>query len=336
MKNSTKILVTGADGMLGSHICRELLSRGYEVKAFLQEGRETGTLDGLDIEKFYGDITDYRSIESGLNESDGVIHCAASTQIWPGRSPAIWKVNYDAVALLIEAVLAKGLKKLVHIGTANSFGPGSLDSPGTEENPYTDHIYRLDYQDSKQKAQELLLIAWEKRGLPVSIINPTFMLGAFDSKPGAGAMLLALSEGKSPGASPGGKNYVAASAVARAAVTALEKGRNGHCYICGGENLSYRQAFDRFSSVLGVTTPRFDFPAWLVLLSGTLGSLWASISGKAPTISRAMARIANADCYYSSRKAMTELDLPQLSIDEAASECFAWMRERGYTGEVKK
>jgi dihydroflavonol-4-reductase len=330
-----KILLTGADGMLGNHICRELLSRGYGVRVLLQPGRNNHSLEDLELDAIYADITDESSVGAAMEGMDALIHVAASTQIWPGRAEMIWKVNFDAVKILAAEALGRGLKRIVHIGTANSFGPGTKSDPGTEDNPYTDGRYRLDYQDSKRAAQEYLLALHRSEGLPVRIINPTFMFGAYDSKPGAGEMLLALHRGSAPGAAPGGKNYVAARAVAVAAVNALNMGRDGECYICGGENLSYREAFDRFAPIVGAKAPKLEFPRVLVGITGLLGSAAAALSGKPPTISYAMARISNAGCYYSSEKARRELNLPDIPIDEAADECFAWLEKQGYVDAGK-
>jgi dihydroflavonol-4-reductase len=169
-----------------------------------------------------------------------------------------------------------------------------------------------------------------EQGLPATVINPTFMFGAWDSKPGAGEMLVALHRGSAPGAAPGGKNYVAARAVAAAAVNALEGGRNGECYICGGENLSYREAFDLLADVLGVPAPRITFPRILVNITGVLGSIAAAITRRPPVLSYPMARISNAECYYSSEKAKRELGLPDIPVSTAAEECRRWLDEHGY------
>ena len=267
-----KILVTGADGMLGSHVVRELLERGATVRALLQPGRQTGTLDGLKIERVEGDLLQPESVRRALEGCDAVIHTAANTQIWPSRDRKIWAVNYEAVKVLAEAVLQLGLSTFVHVGTATSFSPGPKEQPGTEEGPYTDGKYGLDYQDSKYSAQQLLLKMHREQGLPVKILNPSFMFGAYDSKPGAGQMILSVYAGKTPGYTSGGKSYVAARDVAAAAANALERGEYGQCYITGGENLDYGEAFRLIAGTLGVKAPGLKIPNFLVDAMGLVGS----------------------------------------------------------------
>ncbi|MFW6207496.1 MAG: NAD-dependent epimerase/dehydratase family protein [Spirochaetota bacterium] len=328
-----KILVTGADGMLGSHVVRELLERGQKVRALLQPGRQTGTLDGLEIERVEGDLLQPEQVKAGLEGCRAVIHTAANTQIWPSRDRRIWAVNYKAVKILAAAVLQLGVRTFVHVGTATSFSPGPKEQPGTEEGPYTDGKYGLDYQDSKYAAQQLLLKMHREQGLPVKILNPAFMFGAYDSKPGAGQMILSVYAGKTPGYTSGGKSYVAARDVASAAANALQRGGYGQCYITAGENLDYGEAFRLIADTLGVKAPGLKILGVLVDAMGLVGSLWGRVSGRAPFLSYPMARVSHAECYYSNRKAVEELGMPQTDLPVAILECFNWLKENGYVEE---
>lgn len=325
-----KVVVTGADGMLGSYICRVALEQGHVVRAFLQPDRSTGTLEGLPVEPFTGDILDAGRLRDGLTGCDAVIHTVASTDVWPARSALVRRLNYDAVVGLAAAVRACGLTRFVHIGTANSFGPGSIDAPGTEDSPYTDGRFGLDYQDSKFAAQEWLLEQHRESGLPVVVINPSFMFGAYDSKPGSGQMILAICRGRTPGYPRGGKSYAHARDVAVAAVHALTRGTPGRCYLAGGENLSYRDAFSVIAEVAGVTPPRLPLPSVLTIAAGCAGSLIAAVTRRRPTLSLPMARLAITECYYSSARAISELGMPQTPMRQAVADAIAWFREHGY------
>ena len=330
-----RVLVTGADGMLGSHICRELIRQGYGVKVLIQKERSTGTLDDLEIDKIYGDLLDYDIVLDGLSDCDALINVAASTQVWPSRSKQIWAINFDAVKLLAKAALSLQIDKFIHIGTATSFEPGSKDEPGTEINKYSDFKYKLDYQDSKYAAQKYLLELHKSENLPVCIVNPSFMFGAYDSKPGAGQMIASIHKGKVPGYTKGGKSYIAAKDVSVAVVNALKKGNNGECYLASGENLNYQEAFSLISEVINTNPPVRYIPSFFVIIFGFLGSVFGSIFKLEPKLSFPMARISNADCYYSNKKAVEELDLPQTPLRAAVEECFSWLKENGYLKDSK-
>ena len=197
-----KILVTGADGLLGNNLVRELLSRNHEVSVLLLPNSPAHTLDQLDIERFYGNILKPEDIEKAIQGCDAVIHAAANTNIWPTRSAIIRKVNIDGTKNIINAALKANIKRMIYIGTANSFGFGSKQRPGHEKLPYASDKYGVDYMDSKLEAQKLVLKAVKDQGLPAITVNPTFMLGPYDTKPSAGALILAIYEAKSPGFCP--------------------------------------------------------------------------------------------------------------------------------------
>lgn len=325
-----KILVTGADGMLGSNLVRELLERGNQVCAFLLPESKAPTLQGLDIEFTYGNILDVDQLIFAAKGCDAIIHTAANTNIWPNRSDIVRRVNVEGTKNVVTAALATKVKKMVYVGTANSFGFGTKDSPGTEDRPYRSAKYGLDYMDSKYEAQQLVLEAVKKQGLPAVIVNPTFMWGPYDSKPGAGAMILAIYQKKVPASAPGGRNYIYVKDVVIAIANALEKGTEGHCYIAGNENLNYKEAFAKIAKVVGVKAPGIKIPGAVTKAYGWMGTSLSNLTGKPPTVSYAMAQISCDDHYFSADKAVKELGMPQTNIEVAIKECFTWLNENGY------
>lgn len=325
-----KILVTGADGLLGSNLVRELLGRGHSVRAFVQPGRQQKTLEGLSLEKFSGNLLNRDEVEKAAEGCNAIIHCAASTSVWPTRSEIINTVNIEGTRNIIEAVKKNKLERLVYIGTANSFGFGTKSIPGVEGNPYKSATYGLDYMDSKYKAQQLILKEVKENNLPAVIVNPTFMFGPYDSNPSSGAMIVALYKGKVPGFTSGGRNYVCAKDAAVAIANALTKGRVGECYILGNQNLSYKEAFGKIASTIGVKAPSLPIPSVFAKLYGRVGSLIGTLSGKAPAISYPLSRIACDEHYYSPAKAVKELELPQTPVEVGIKECFEWLKENGY------
>lgn len=325
-----KVLLTGADGLLGSNVSRELLKRGHSVKAFVQPGRQQKTLEGLDIEKFSGNLLNHGEVLQAVKGCDAVIHAAANTSVWPLRSEIIRQVNIDGTRNVANAVLKNNLGRMVYVGTANSFGFGSLEKPGVEENSYRSHIYGLDYMDSKYEAQQVVLKEVKENKLPALIVNPTFMFGPYDSAPSSGAMIVAIYKGKVPGYSMGGKNYICVKDAAIAIANALTQGRTGECHILGNENLSYKEAFKKIATTIGAKVPSMPLPRFAANLYGRFGSMMGNITGKAPVVSYPLARIAGHEHYYSAAKAIRELGLPQTPIETGIRESFEWLKENGY------
>ena len=326
-----RVIVTGPDGVLGSNLVRELIARDHQVSVLLLEGTTSKTLDGLDITKFYGNILDKVSLNAAFTGQDIAIHCAASTSMYPARDPFINRVNIEGTENVIQAIKVNKIKRLVYVGTANSFGNGSsLDDLGDETNEYTAHKYGLDYMDSKKKAQDLLLDAVKNDGLPALIVNPTFMIGPYDSKPSSGTLVLAIYNGKVPGYTRGGKNYIAVKDAAVAIANGITMGRIGECYILGNENLSYRDAFEKIAQSIGGKAPKLGMANSVMRTYGSINSFLAKIFRYKPAVTKELAAISCDNFYYSANKARKELQLPSTPMEEAFKECLEWYKDNGY------
>ncbi|MFZ2634853.1 MAG: NAD-dependent epimerase/dehydratase family protein [Rectinemataceae bacterium] len=336
-----KILVTGADGLLGSNIVRALLGAGHRVRAFVQPGRDASTLAGLDIELARGDLLDRSSLHQAAEGVDAIVHAAASTSVWPARSELVRRINIDGTKAVLDAAKIAQVRRFVHIGSAAAFGPGTLESPGDETRPYAGSRWKLDYIDSKASGQALVLDAARKGDVPALVLAPTFMLGPWDSGPSSGKMLLSVAADRVPGASPGGKCYVAVRDAARCVLRAMETGEIGESYIVGARNMNYAEAFTLISSVAASLGPKIGLagcrartyrplPKAAVLAAGAAGSVYGALTGKAPQVSYAMARIACSCEYYSGARAARAFGIEWTPIESAVEEAFLWFAERGY------
>ncbi|NBU91457.1 MAG: NAD-dependent epimerase/dehydratase family protein [Flavobacteriia bacterium] len=324
-----KVLITGADGMLGASICREALKQGYEVRALVLPGSSYKSIQGLSLEVFYGDLLDKESLALAIDSCDALINVAASTQIWPRRSDMLFRVNYQAVVDLVELSKNHGLTRFIQIGTANSFGHGTPEFPGNEESPFMGNSYKMDYVDSKYQAQKLLLEEAEK-GFPALIINPTYMIGPFDSGPSSGRMILALIEGKLPGFTSGMKNFVASKDVAVAAVNALTLGHPGSCFIAGNVNLTFEEMFKSVCRVKNIPFKLKRVPDGVIYAVGFFISVVARITGKPPKLGYHMAKQATMQQCYNPAKARTILNMPSTPIEQAIEDCLTWWKENQY------
>ncbi len=324
-----KILVTGADGLLGSNLVRELLDRRHEISVLIQKGRKATTLDSLPLTRIEGDLLDIESIREALSGNEYIIHAAASTSIVPSRNEIVRKVNIEGTRNILTVCKEQKIKRMVYVSTANSFGFGSKVKPGVEGNPYLGSRYGLDYMDSKKEAHDLVMQE-AKTGLPVVVVNPTFMIGPYDSTPSSGAMIIAVAKNKLPGYAPGGRNYIFVKDAAVGIANALTMGRIGACYIIGNENMNYKEAFGKIAAVVKTKAPGVAMPKWVILLYGFLNEVVSKLTGKAPTVSLPMAKISCDDHYFSADKAVKELKLPQTSLDIAIEDAYLWLKDNGY------
>lgn len=327
----SKVFVTGPDGVLGSNIVRELLARNYEVRVMIYHPHIPITLKGLPIEIVNGDITNKEKIVELSKGCDYFINVAAITDMWPTRGEKYFKINVNGAENAIEAVLQNKMKRLVHIGSASSFGYGTIDNPGTETSTYKSAKYKVDYIDSKKLGQEKVIAAVKEKGLDAVVVCPTFMIGPYDFKPSSGAMIIAIAKGELPGYSSGGKNWVYVKDVAVGVCNALTMGRSGEAYILGGENITYVNAVKRIAAALGQSKlPKFVVPRFLLLFVGWLGTVSAAITGKPPKLTINLAQIACDGHYFSPKKAIEELKMPQTPIEVGVKEAKEWFIENKY------
>lgn len=322
-----KIIVTGADGMLGTNLVLELLERGHQVSAFLHPQSKSRTLGGLPIQHFFGDILEPETLEPAFEGHDAVIHAAASTSVWPARSEMVRRINIEGTRHVIDAVLALKIPKMIYVGSASSVN--TQPRPG-DKYPFPGAKFGLDYIDSKYEAYQLVMQAVKERGLPALAILPTFMIGPYDSLPGTGKMILTLARGRLNFYTHGGRNIIYVKDVAVAIANSLEKGEAGKYYIAGNENLTYKDFFAKVGSAIGKPYPTRAVPSWLVKLAGWGGEQAAKILGREPLLTYPMARISCEKQYVDSSETVRALGMPQTDISIAVRESYQWFLDNHY------
>jgi dihydroflavonol-4-reductase len=322
-----KVLVTGASGIIGSYLSRELTENGFLVRALLDPADESPALEGLDVEQAAGDLLDPEWLQSSLNGVQAVFHCESSSVYWPPRSKQVISRNVAGTRNVLVTMAKAGVERLVHVGSAFSFGAGTVDEPGTEDTPYDGGRFNLACIDSMKIAQDVVLRYNESGKVLCLVLNPTLVVGS------AGWMINPLSviarhlaSGKSS-YPPGGINVVGAADVARAILKALGRGKSGNCYIIGAENLSYKELFEKMALALGVKAPTDPYGDLQFLTRGSIGSLLGKLRGKAPPLTLELARLGAASLYYSHDKAARELEFCPGPVDHEI-EMFC----RQYTG----
>lgn len=322
------ILLTGADGMLGSNLVRLLLERGHEISVFLHPSSKSKTLNALNFKNRYtGDILKPETIDAAMDGVDVIIHAAALTNIWPNRSEKVRRVNIEGTQNMINAALRHNIKRFIYIGSGSSV---NAENTSNSKYPFPGAKFGLDYIDSKFEALNLVLDAAKNKNLPALAVLPTFMIGPYDSLPGSGKMILALAQGKLKFFTGGGRNYVYVKDVATAVANSLQMGQIGKYYIAGNENLSYQSFFKKVALIVNKPVPTIQIPCWIAKAVGFFGSAYGDIFKKEPLITYPIARISCENQFVQSDDAVNELKMPQTSIELAIKDCYKWFQENRY------
>ncbi|HPR31152.1 MAG TPA: NAD-dependent epimerase/dehydratase family protein [Prolixibacteraceae bacterium] len=324
------VLVSGANGFLAANVVRELLSRGYRVRGMIRENARLTSLEHIKIEYFSGQITKREDVDRAVEGCSVVIHVAADTSQRYDTAAPLMQVNVTATRYFIEACKKHAVGRFIFVSTGNTIDFGSLENPGHEGNPLGKLFRKSGYALSKLMAEEQVVEAVKNDKLSAVIVNPTFMIGPYDSKPSSGRILQMMVPHSLVFIPKGGKNFVDVKAVATAICNAIDRGTPGERYLLAGINLSYREFLALVRK--GKKTLAVVLPGWLLLSMGAIGSLFRKL-GIASELSVNNARILCSDDFYTNRKARSELDMPESNIEQAVSEAIEWMKEHGMLGK---
>ncbi|MCA9772755.1 MAG: NAD-dependent epimerase/dehydratase family protein, partial [Myxococcales bacterium] len=323
---------TGGAGFIGSHVVRELLADGVEVRAFVREGEDTMNLDDLPVEIATGDILKPDTVRDAMEGCDELFHLAAIYAIWlPGGDQPMYRVNVHGSRIVLAEAQRQKLKRIVYTSSIAGVGYSEDDRPINEDHPWNfwerGNAYVRSKYYGEQEARK-----FAKDGLPVVIVNPAFPFGARDVGPTpTGMFILNALNRHVPAFLESGFNAVDVEDVAKGHVLAARKGRVGERYILGHKNILVSEFFDIIGRVLGVRVPKRRLNYQAALRVGRIAELVADrITHKPPFATPGAVRVAASRMWFDCSKAVKELGLPQSPIEEAIVRAADWFRANGY------
>lgn len=325
-----KVLVTGANGFLGSNVARELYRNGYDVKLMMRASSSAEVINDIPCEIFYGKINDAADVNKAVAGCDFVVHTASVTQQWAIKPEEYEQVNIAGTKNIVQACLAYDIKKLVHVSTANTFGPGNKYHAANELSAFRFMKVNSPYINTKYIAQQYVLEQVIQKKLPAVIVNPTFMIGEYDSKPSSGQIILYGMNKRFLFFPPGGKNFVHIRDVSRGILNALENGINGECYLMAGENLSYKNFFKLLADVSGQKQILIPIPPAALKIGGLAGSFIGAFRKTAVKLNYASGSMLCLHNYYSGEKSEKELQVKYTPVKTAIANALTWFKEHKY------
>jgi len=325
-----KVLVTGANGLLGSHVVRALLNNRYEVRAMVRKGSNLKALEGLNYELFEGQITRQEDVKKAVEACNFVIHVAANTAQTSSNLEVFRKPNIDSTQFLIDACKKYGVKRFVFVSTANCFGNGTKENPGNENKPFLSWLKNSGYAYSKYLAQQIVLKETVENKFNTVIVNPTFLIGANDVKPSSGQIFSYVLNKSIAFYPPGGKNFVDAETASNGVVRALKNGRNGECYLLAGENHSYKDFFKITKKITGQKTVLIPIPKWVLIFLGQIGNLIEKILKIPVQLNYTNSKMLCLGNYFTADKAINKLNFKITPTKESAEKAILWFQSNNY------
>ncbi|MGO4744868.1 SDR family oxidoreductase [Serratia quinivorans] len=334
MMKMNMAFVTGATGLLGNNLVRELIAQGYAVKALvrsLEKGRQQfGATKGIEL--IAGDMADVASFAEQLQGCDVLFHTAAyfRDNYKGGNHWAKLKaVNVGGTEHLLEQAYRSGIRRFVHTSSIAVLN-------GEPGQPIDETCLRLpedadDYYRSKILADEVVLQFLERHpDMHGSLVLPGWMWGPGDLGPtSSGQLANDVMQGKLPGLVTGSFSVVDARDVAQAMILAAERGKRGERYLAAGRHTTMHQLVPLLGRITGVKTPTRTLPLPLLYLVATLQEAYARLSGKPVLLSLATVRLMVKEAnrsHFNHAKSERELGLTFRPLEQTLQDTVAWLR----------
>jgi len=323
-------LVTGASGFVGSHVAKMLAERGEHVRVLVRPQSSLQALEGLPVERVYGDLRDSPSLGPAVKGVDRIFHVAADYRLGASNPQEIYDANVTGTRNLLEAAGRVGVKRIV---VTSSVATMAVDRGNALPNEQTEA--RLEemighYKRSKFLAEkEALRAACE--GLPVVVVNPTTPVGPGDWKPTpTGRIIVDFLNGKMPAYVETGLNWVPVEDVAVGHWLAAERGRVGERYILGGRNMMLKEILDVLARISGRPSPRVRLPHAVAMAAGYADQFFSRLLNRQPRIPLEGVRMARHKMFVDGSKAARELGFQAGSVEAALERAVAWYGQNHY------
>ena len=324
-----KTLVTGASGFLGSHLARALAARGDDLRLLARRASNLDLLEGIEFERRTGDVTDRRAVRRAMDGVSRVFHVAGRTSLRGRNREAVFAANLTGARIVFEEALEAGVERVVHTSTVGAIGVAKPGGTADETTPFEIGHLGLAYVNSKHEA-ELEAFRLAAHGLPVVIVNPTFVLGPEDPTGTSMGLVRRFLCGQIPAYVGGALNIVDVRDVATGHLLADERGELGERYILGGRNFTLDRLFADLARISGVAPPVLKLPTRLAL-GGVEAARWARLP--LPVVPEEV-RSAALWWTYRNTKAKRDLGFKPRPHEETLTDAVDWQREqlRGRVG----
>ena len=326
------VLVTGATGFVGSAMARRLLAEGEAVRVLVRASSDLANIEGLDVERTLGDLTDPASLAAACKGCSSVFHVAADYRLWTREPEIMLRTNVEGSQSLIRAAMESGVTRIVYTSSVAALGNTGSEMPADENTPSALSDMIGIYKRSKFLAEEAVRKMITDDAAPVVIVNPSAPVGPRDIKPTpTGRMIVEAAAGRMPAFVDTGLNVVHVDDVAEGHLLAWKKGQIGERYIIGGENLTLAQILAEIAAICGRKPPTIRIPRLAIMPIAVVAEGWTRlIGGDEPFVTIDGLKMAKKKMYFSSARAERELGYRARPVREAFVDAVSWFRENGY------
>jgi dihydroflavonol-4-reductase len=317
-------LVIGANGFLGSHVTRQLVAAGAEVRAMVRPTANTRSIDDLEVTRFHGDVFDTATIRQAMDGCDDVYYCVVDTRAWLQDPAPLFRTNVEGLRnvldVAIEKPIAASLRRFVF--TSSYATVGRRHGRVATEDDLIDRRRLTPYVESRVQAEDIVLRYAADAALPAvaMCVSTTYGSGDWGRTP-HGAFIAGAVFGKLPFLMNGIElEAVGVDDAARALLLAAEHGRNGERYVVSERMIPLKAVVKIAADEAGVAPPRRSITVPVLYGLGAFGSLKARLTGKDAQLSLASVRMMRAEADVDHSKATRELGWEPRPVEQSIRE----------------
>jgi dihydroflavonol-4-reductase len=320
------VVVTGATGFLGEHVCAELCARGHTVRALART--HSDHLADLGCQVVRGDVLSASDLDRALPGAGAVVHLAGMVSRDPDDVRRMMRLHVDGTRAVLEAMARHGCKRMVLASTSGTVAVSADEAILDEGNgTVEDLVAGWPYYTSKIYQERLAFDLGKQLGVDVVALCPSLLLGPGDRRLSSTGDVLRFLRRQIPSVPSGGINFVDVRDVAAAAATAIERGRAGERYLLGGPNWTLEEFFGRLSRVAKVRGPWMKLPSALQRWGASAVEELYRWRGKEPPVDRISVEMSEHYWWFDSGKAARELGFEARDPGLTLADTVAYLRQ---------
>ena len=316
-----KKLVIGANGFLGSHVTRQLVADGHDVRVMVRPTAKTIGIDDLDVERFHGDIWDDDTLRAAMAGVDDLYYCVVDTRGWLKDPAPLFRTNVDGTRNVLEIAKDANLRRFVYTSSYVTVWR-RRGHVATENDVIPDENALTPYVRSRVQAERLVLRYARDHGLPAvaMCVSTTYGAGDWGRTP-HGAIIAGAAFGKLPFVMSGIElEAVGVEDAARAMLLAAERGRVGERYLISEKMITNAEVVRIAAEAAGMPAPTRAIPLPVSYAMAALGSLKARLTGSDERMSLESLRLMRAEAPLDYSKAVRELGWQPRPVEESIRE----------------
>ena len=322
MDRRRKVLVMGASGNVGACVTRQLVERGDDVRVLLRRSSTTKGIDGVEVERCYGDIFDTEAVTAAMADRDVVFYCVVDTRAHLADPAPLFSTNVEGLRNVLDVAVNADLQRFVFLSTIGTIAVGDDGATVDEDTPFNWAGKGGPYIESRRQAEDLVLSYARERGLPAVAMCVSTTYGGTDwGRTPHGAVIAGAAFGKLPFVMSGiDAESVGIDDAAKALILAADRGTPGERYLISEKMISNAEVARLAAEAAGVAPPQRSIPLALSYVMAAAGTLKGRLRGTDEQLSLESLRLMRAEAELDHSKAVRELGWQPRPVEESIAE----------------